>query len=110
MRSPSFNRIVSNESSCCSDPVEMEIVDQDALSVEQQLFRRERAACYQDCIETLPENYREVVVLSELEKLAADEIADMLGLSVEAVKMRMHRGRLQLLQVLKSHCKAEDWL
>lgn len=116
MRSPSFNRIVSNDFSGCTDSCETEIMDRDAWtgdepqSVEQQLFRRERFACYQDCIETLPENYRKVVELSELKNLAADEIADVLGLSVEAVKMRMHRGQSQLLQVLKSHCKAEDWL
>jgi DNA-directed RNA polymerase specialized sigma24 family protein len=45
-----------------------------------------------------------------LEDLAANEIAEILGLSVDVVKMRLHRGRARLLKALKSHCKAEDWL
>jgi RNA polymerase sigma-70 factor (ECF subfamily) len=55
-------------------------------------------------------NYRTVVALSELEGLAPAEIAEILGLSVGAVKIRLHRGRAQLLRELREHCKAEDWL
>lgn len=115
MRSPSFKRIVPSEFSGYSDSGETEIKDKDAWtgdeapSLEQQLCRKERYACYQEYIENLPENYRRVVVLSELEELAASEIADILGLSVEAVKIRLHRGRTRLLQELRNHCKAEDW-
>jgi len=116
LRDPSFKRIVQDEPPCCSDSVEMEVEDKDmwtgeeALSPEQQLFRKERFECYCDCIETLPSNYRTIIELSELEKLAANEIADILGLSLDVVKIRLHRGRARLLQELKSHCKAEDWL
>jgi RNA polymerase sigma-70 factor (ECF subfamily) len=83
---------------------------EEAQSPEQQLFHKERYECYCDCIETLPSNYRTIIELSELEKLAANEIADILGLSLDVVKIRLHRGRERLLRELKSHCKAEDWL
>ena len=79
-------------------------------SVEQELFRKQRFDCYKDSIKCLPEKYQKVIMLSELEDLAAGEIADILGISVEAVKMRLHRGKAQLLEYLKSHCRAEDWL
>lgn len=116
LRDPSFKRIVQNGQSDRSDPGEIEIenkdigTDEGAFSPEQQLFRKERFECYCDCIETLPLNYRTIVALSELEALAANEIAEILGLSLDVVKIRLHRGRARLLQELKSHCKAEDWL
>lgn len=79
-------------------------------SLEQQLLRKERYECFIEFVQDLPLNYRTVVVLSELEELMDKEIAEILGLSLEVVKMRLHRGRARLLQELKAHCKAEDWL
>jgi RNA polymerase sigma-70 factor (ECF subfamily) len=116
LRDPVFKRTVQSELSDCSDSVDAEVEDKDiwtekeASSPEQQLFHKERFECYCDCIETLPSNYRTIIELSELEKLAANEIADILGLSLDVVKIRLHRGRARLLEELKSHCKAEDWL
>jgi RNA polymerase sigma-70 factor (ECF subfamily) len=79
-------------------------------SLEQQLLRIERNECFMDFVHHLPVNYRTVVVLSELEELKNNEIAEILGLSLDVVKIRLHRGRTRLLQELKAHCKAEDWL
>lgn len=116
LRSPAFKHSLQNEFAENSDPAEAEIADQDtwtgelAPSLEQQLFLRERYACYCDFIENLPANYRAVVVLGELEEFSASEIAQILGLSIDVVKIRLHRGRTRLLEELKAHCKAEDWL
>ncbi len=79
-------------------------------SPEDRLFSRERYECFIEFIQNLPLNYRAVLVLSELEQLKNIEIAEILGLSLETVKIRLHRGRARLLQELKQHCKAEDWL
>src|SRR5512137_1128606 len=116
LRAPSFKRNAQNESLAGSDSGEIEVVSKDVItgeeppSIEQQLCWQERVECYQDFIESLPVNYRMVIALSELEGLVASEIADILGLSLDVVKMRLHRGRARLRQELKSHCKAEDWL
>ncbi|MBI5304734.1 MAG: sigma-70 family RNA polymerase sigma factor [Chloroflexi bacterium] len=82
----------------------------EAISLDQQLCRKERDKCYRDFVANLPPNYRTVVALSDLEELAANEIADILGLSLDVVKIRLHRGREKLLRALKDHCKPEDWL
>ena len=79
-------------------------------SLEEQVFRNEGLACYCEFIEQLPENYRLIVALNQLGELTAREIAAMLGLSLEVVKIRLQRGKAKLLQELKAHCKAEDWL
>jgi RNA polymerase sigma-70 factor (ECF subfamily) len=79
-------------------------------SIEQQLMRKERYDCFVEYVKRLPPNYRTVVVLSELEEMPNNQIAEILGLSLEVVKIRLHRGRTRLLQELKAHCSAEDWL
>jgi RNA polymerase sigma-70 factor (ECF subfamily) len=116
LRSPVSRQVVEPlvSESLASDDLELQAADpsqmDDVPSPEEQLFRQQRADCYQDFVEALPLGYRTVVALSEIEGLAAKEIAEILGLSLDVVKVRLHRGRLRLLQQLKSHCKAEDWL
>jgi len=54
-------------------------------------------------ISALPPNYRVVVMLRDIEQLAADDVARQLGLSVPAVKTRLLRGRLMLRDWLSPH-------
>lgn len=49
----------------------------------------------------IPEDEREVVVLRDLEGLSGDETAEMLELSLPAMKSRLHRGRLRLMAVMR---------
>lgn len=75
-----------------------------APTVEQQLVRKEMNACIRDFIERLPLNYRSVLVLSELEGLRSREIAEVLGISLGTVKIRLHRARQALRQELQANC------
>jgi len=52
-------------------------------------------------ISTLPENYREAVVLCELEEMSYEEAAEALGCPVGTVRSRLHRGRALLLEKLR---------
>jgi RNA polymerase sigma-70 factor (ECF subfamily) len=52
-------------------------------------------------INTLPENYREVVVLCELEEMSYEETAAALGCPVGTVRSRLHRARAILLEKLR---------
>ncbi len=116
LRQPSFRRVTSNDLAGDSDSDEARVKEhvspggQVAETLEQRVCREEMLECYQDYIQSLPENYRAVVALGELEELTANEIADILGLSVDVVKIRLHRGRMRLLKELKAHCKPEEWL
>lgn len=51
----------------------------------------------------LPSGYREAVVLRDLAGLSNDEVAAALELSLPAAKSRIHRGRLQLRELLEPH-------
>jgi RNA polymerase sigma factor (sigma-70 family) len=44
-------------------------------------------------IATLPEPYRKVLILRDIDELTAPEAADQLGISIDAVKSRLHRAR-----------------
>jgi RNA polymerase sigma-70 factor, ECF subfamily len=75
-----------------------------AASSEQRVIRQEMNDCIREIISTLPESYRVVIVLSELEGLNDREIADILGLTYEAAKIRIHRARASLKKELTTAC------
>lgn len=51
-------------------------------------------------LESLPEMYREVILLRDMEQLTIGEAADRLGITREACKSRIHRGRMLLREYL----------
>ena len=51
-------------------------------------------------LESLPEMYREVILLRDMEQLTIGEAADQLGTTREACKSRIHRGRMLLREYL----------
>ncbi len=73
-------------------------------STEQGLIRTEMNGCIREIIEALPEQYRSVIVLSELEDLKDSEIAEILGLTLQAAKVRLHRARARLRKELSAAC------
>lgn len=75
-----------------------------APAIEQDIASREMSECVRDYVDQLPADYRTVVVLSELEELPDREIAEVLGISLEAAKIRLHRARARLRQMLEQGC------
>ncbi|MBN8613517.1 MAG: sigma-70 family RNA polymerase sigma factor [Deltaproteobacteria bacterium] len=67
-----------------------------APSPETTTESRELHAMLDRALGALPEAYREVLVLRDLEGLTALEAADVLGLGVDALKSRLHRARAAL--------------
>lgn len=78
--------------------------DEDQSSAEGQIIRREMNGCIREVIDTLPEDYRSVIILGELEGFKDTEIAEVLGISLQAAKMRLHRGRALLKKALSTTC------
>ena len=64
------------------------------------LERRELRTTVRQCIDRLPESYRAVVLLRDIEELEADETAAVLGITTSAVKSRLHRARQALHTLL----------
>jgi RNA polymerase sigma-70 factor (ECF subfamily) len=67
---------------------------------EATLLSRETQAIVNQAIDALPEPYRAVLLLRDIEGLSNDEVAEILGESVAAVKSRVHRGRMAFREEL----------
>ena len=82
------------------------MMDQDVgdwSSAEESVLRQETREVLHREIEKLPETYRVVYVLAEIEGLAHQEIGGILELTVGAVKVRLHRARLFLREALEEY-------
>ena len=111
MRSPSFKyKVKDGTSSEATQMDDIDTEDRDLFtgekieSTDQQYVRKEMNSCIRNFIENLPENYKAVVILSELEELKNKEIAEILHLTLDTVKIRLHRARAQLRKKLQSNC------
>ena len=76
-----------------------------SVSAEQQVIRGEMSECVRSLVDELPESYRTVLVLSEVESLRDAEIADILGVTLETVKIRLHRARARLRKAMEERCR-----
>ncbi len=67
---------------------------------QRSLVVGDRNRLVRDAVSSLPDNYREVMVLFYFEDMSVEETARALDLSVSAVKVRLHRGRAKLCAAL----------
>jgi RNA polymerase sigma-70 factor (ECF subfamily) len=70
---------------------------------EQELLRKELNGALETAMQELPANYRSVVLLRDVDGLSTAEVAEVLELSLDVVKQRLHRGRLALRKRLAGY-------
>jgi len=68
---------------------------------------QELSECLRPMIQLLPENYREAIVLSELQGLTQKEVAEAQGTSLSGAKSRVQRGRALLKNMMAECCRLE---
>src|SRR5262245_28775062 len=68
---------------------------------DELMQRDETRAIVRGCIDRLPENYREVLILRDIEELSTEESAHALSMTRTAVKVRLHRARQALSTLLR---------
>jgi RNA polymerase sigma-70 factor (ECF subfamily) len=74
---------------------------------ERDLENRELQGVLRDAVEVLPDPLRTVFCLREIEGLSTEQTADALGLSVENVRVRLHRAKRSLRQTLDARIGRE---
>lgn len=79
-----------------------------AETAEHIAGRGELSATIQAAVEQLDEKYRVVFLLRDVEELSIQETAQVLDLSIAAVKSRLHRARLQLRERLIDYVAERD--
>lgn len=68
---------------------------------DQLLERKQTRTTVRACIEQLPDNYRAVLMLRDIEELSTQEVAQILTMTPTAVKVRLHRARQALSTLLR---------
>jgi RNA polymerase sigma-70 factor (ECF subfamily) len=72
---------------------------------DDKILDEELGRAIQEATDSLPEGYREVFLLKDVEGLSYEEISEMVGISVPAVKSRLHRARLSLREAIDAFYK-----
>lgn len=80
------------------------VADEVALRSDQLLEQNEMSDCVLGFLTDLPDPQREVILLHDLQGLTSPEIAEALGLTVDNVKIRLHRARARLKTALSAGC------
>lgn len=97
-----FNVVPMTEGETGTDIVAEDVVDW-RPNPEQLYSQRELREILAKTLDSLSDNYRTVVVLRDIEDFSIAETAEILNLSVTAVKMRLMRARLQLREKLSHY-------
>jgi len=74
-------------------------------AADAMIERAELSSLVRASIDMLPETYRVVLLMRDIEELSTDEVAEMLGISANAVKIRLHRARQALRTLLDPHMR-----
>ncbi len=98
-RRPSVSLDIEADDESASSP--LQIADT-AESPDDFAQRRELAAAIQDGLTALPDEQRIVLILSDIQGLAYEEIAQITNSNLGTVKSRLSRGRARLREVLKA--------
>jgi RNA polymerase sigma-70 factor (ECF subfamily) len=78
----------------------MTITDTAQPDPERQAYSGEIARLIEDAVDSLPETYRSVFMLRDIEELSTEETASALDIGIEAVKTRLHRARSMVRRAL----------
>jgi len=102
VRNTSYTWMQQNRSSSLTVPLDDEIyeLESNELNPEALLLQSSDSKMVRHALEQLPVEFREVIVLRELEEFSYKEIAHITGLPIGTVMSRLARGRKRLQQVL----------
>jgi RNA polymerase sigma-70 factor (ECF subfamily) len=85
-----------------------EVFASNILPMGKQLERDEMSQCVQEKMLLLPQTYRTILCLFDIAGLTHSEIAEVLDINVSNVKVRLHRARAKMKEILKEHCNFEN--
>ena len=76
-------------------------------SVQKELEQRQMGQCVQNHMNLLPESLRTAIILYDIMDFNHQEIAEILGITIENTKVRLHRARKRLKAILEEQCAFE---
>ena len=97
----------AKRSSAKNRAIQQEIVTFKEALVQKEIEQQQMGQCVQDKMDFLPPDYRTVLILSDIMTFSQKEIAEILGISVSNVKVKVHRARKKFRAILEDHCSFE---
>ncbi len=85
-----------------------EVSSSNILPMGKQLERDEMSQCVREKMLLLPQSYRTILCLFDISGLTHSEIAEVLEINLSNVKVRLHRARAKMKEILKDHCNFEN--
>jgi RNA polymerase sigma-70 factor (ECF subfamily) len=82
-----------------------DLIEDKNTGTENILLSKEAQALVRKCINGLPDKYKAVITLREIEDISYEEIAEILKISLSKVKIRLFRARSKLKEILKKEIK-----
>ncbi len=79
-------------------------------SPDEQILGKEMRDKLSEAVASLPEDYSVVLHMRDVEGLSNAEVGDALGLSLAAVKSRLHRARLVVRAAIERYLEGQDML
>jgi len=77
---------------------------------DRQVMQSEMKQVLDQAIDALPENYKSVLLMRDVEELSTLETAEVLDLTEDVVKTRLHRARLAFRQKLDEYLRTDGWV
>ncbi|MHC4922370.1 MAG: RNA polymerase sigma factor, partial [Planctomycetota bacterium] len=105
-RSSSRARIQSLDERVIDDPERGQppVLTDTGPRLDKVIEQKEMSTCVQRYLADLPDSYRAVILLHDEAGMTNPEIAEMLGVSLATVKIRVHRAREKLRAALGEAC------
>jgi RNA polymerase sigma-70 factor (ECF subfamily) len=97
----------SLKKSSAEEEIHEGLVNLQETSIQKKLEQDEMSRCVQDQLNLLPDSMRSVLIFADVMDFSHQEIADILGLTVENAKVRLHRARKKLKAILEEKCTFE---
>ncbi len=109
VRNTSYTWMQQNRSAQMNTPLDDELheVRSDDMTPEALLLQKADAQMLRQAVEELPVEFREVLVLRELNEMSYKQIAVVADLPLGTVMSRLARARKRLQQILASHTQTE---
>ena len=102
-----YFRSQGKSSSLDHDEIPAETSPRAVPTAQKVLEQSQMRKCVFGLVNHLPESLRSVIILSDIEEFSQREIAEIIGITVENVKIRLHRARKKLKILLEEYCVFE---
>jgi RNA polymerase sigma-70 factor, ECF subfamily len=97
----------SRKKSSSHEEIHDGLVNLQETPLHKKVEQGEMSQCVQDKVNLLPESLRSVLIFADVMEFSHQELANILGLSVENVKVRVHRVRKKFKKILEQKCTFE---